>query len=108
MDINISGLILEIIVYSLGALMLLVGIDFIFQPKWPFIKRYVGCFYGKKGRFLPYMLMINDYTLVGVWGFTEHDIKVKIKLLKLLGIRYSGYAVPLHQVERFSQYCERF
>ena len=108
MDITIAGRIIEIFVYVLGAIAVISFIDFVFQPNWPFIKRYTGCFYGKKGRFLPYMLMINDYTRIGIWGFTEHDIKIKIKLLKLLGIRYCGYMVPLHQVEKFSQYCERF
>ena len=109
MDIGTHLIVLYVLGYIVFGLSIIFAIELIFQPKWPFMKKYIGCFYGDEDRFIPDFLNITGYDLVGIWGFSDYDVKIKIKILKHFGIEYSGYMVPMREVRKFPKYCvERF
>ena len=48
----------------------------------------------------------DEYTLIGIWGFSEKQVIHKIKRLKQNGIVYDGVFAPLREVKHFPSHCE--
>ena len=64
---------------------------------------------GKKHRIIKFVGSFetrDEYTLIGIWGFSEKQIIRKIKRLKQNGIAYDGVFAPLREVKHFPSHCE--
>lgn len=64
---------------------------------------------GKKHRIIKFVGSFethDEYTLIGIWGFSEKQVVRKIKRLKQNGIVYDGVFAPLREVKHFPSHCE--
>ena len=92
-------IIFMIIMHSMLVLTLVFGAHFALclfvYPKLPFVKKFVGSFE-----------TYDEYILVGIWGFTDNEVKKKVKYLRRHGIYYDGLFSPIREVEQFPEYLD--
>ena len=64
---------------------------------------------GKKHRIIKFVGSFetrDEYTLIGIWGFSKKQVIRKIKRLKQNGVVYDGVFAPLREVKHFPNHCE--